>query len=340
MLPLRQGCRLLLDELNPVKRLRFLPPALAFLAFGLAPSLTAETAAAPAGPAASGLTPPVGPQLDQSAADAELVLLHGWQERFLAKVEKPADPAEGKEGLELLETEGRKLCLAYEKLIGQRRDFLTAYLDYAKFLRKLGEDERAVRVFLEADRLNPKVPVIKQQLSAIHGETGHGPEAVGFILEAIELAPGEAPFHYQLAEILDVYQDELVKKGVYSAAVAQSRMLAAWDEACRLAPDNRSYRTGRARANLDCPSADPAKTLALWEVLQKDAQPGLEADTVRLARAEILFRLKRPDEARTLAQVPVVEPLAKLQKGLLAKLDPQPVPASEKNFPEPIFKEK
>jgi cytochrome c-type biogenesis protein CcmH/NrfG len=55
------------------------------------------------------------------------------------------------------------IVAAYESYLSDNPKDVHALILFGKFLRKVGQQEHAVDFFIQADKINPKLAVVKQQ---------------------------------------------------------------------------------------------------------------------------------------------------------------------------------
>ena len=233
-----------------------------------------------------------------SFAEMRLQQLARKQSALLEGIEQRADLSEDT----VLQQRVQELVASYESLIASNPDFLLTYLVYGKLLRRVGQDQRAYAIFRKADELDTTLPVVKQQLAALLAENGQFEQALPFALEAISLSPQTAVYHYQFAELLYVYRDLFVEKGLFDRATLESELIQAFDQAVSLDPYAYHYRLRRAKAYFHLESAQPDKALAYWNAALPDAEPGLETEAIQLHRADLMVDLGRRQEALAIAQ--------------------------------------
>jgi tetratricopeptide (TPR) repeat protein len=233
---------------------------------------------------------------------------------------------ESKEGelsemdVEELQFRVRTLAQEYESLIADDPDEVLVYILYGKLLRKVGQEERAAKMFLKADDLDPKIAVVKQQLGNYLAEHGKFTEALGFLLQATTLSPETAVYHYQIGELLNVFRDSFIADGLYLRGSLDSQMKAAFAESARLAPGNRDFRLRFAECFYDLENPDWEESLALWGELMAGAESDHEQQAIHLHEANVLIKLARYEEAREHIEQVTLAVLAPTQNELLDQL--------------------
>tara|TARA_Y100000588_G_scaffold395147_2_gene520502 strand:- start:15648 stop:16574 length:927 start_codon:yes stop_codon:yes gene_type:complete len=246
------------------------------------------------------VSPDASPDLQaESFADRKLRDIIGRQEAIFGDIEN----REGSYSQTEFDNKLQQITHSYEEYLLQNPDKVIAYILYGKLLYKVGQYEHAVLQFLNADKLDPNIAVVKQQLGNYMAENGKVEEALGFFFQAVELSPKTALYYYQLGEVMHVFRSKILTLGLFSESELEESMLQTFANAARLAPDNRIFRFRYAESFYDVQNPDWEAALLLWADLQKGATPGLEADAVRLHRAKVLLMLKRFDEALDLASI-------------------------------------
>ena len=204
---------------------------------------------------------------------------------------------------EELEHKLGEIILAYNNYLSENPDDVSALILYGKLLRRTGENERAFKVFLKADALDPGIAVVKQQIGNHLVETGNGKAALTFYLNAVELESEVPEYNYALGEILHTFRDEFTKDKLLTRDSLDREMLKAFQTAARLAPENFDLQMRLGEAYYDLATPDWRTALLHWEKLRK-ATPdhnALRCQILDLHRARVLNKLGRNEEARTLA---------------------------------------
>ena len=97
------------------------------------------------------------------------------------------------------------LVADFESYLADNPKDLTALILYGKFLRRVDQPGPATGVFLKADKLDPDIAVIKQQIANYLTEEGRIAEALPYLLRAVELSPDKAIYHDQLGSFLFLF---------------------------------------------------------------------------------------------------------------------------------------
>jgi tetratricopeptide (TPR) repeat protein len=218
----------------------------------------------------------------------------------------------------------QQLALRYDVLLQSSPDFVPAYVAYAQLLDRVGMAKEAVALLLKANKLDDKIPLVKNQMAKHLAEDGKPLEALPWLMAATDLAPDEPLYHYHLGTLLREARDDFLAAGQFNRASIDQAMLAAFRRAAALAPENFGYAYRAAEAHYDLEKPDWAVALKDWAALEERAKPGVEKETMRLHAANVL--LKQGDRERAAALLALVaEPvLAKQKQTLLDQMAAAP----------------
>jgi len=188
-------------------------------------------------------------------------------------------------------------------LVDQPND-VSAYILYGKLLRRVQEHEQAFLAFLKADELDPKIAVVKQQIGNHLAEEGKGKAALTFYLQAVDLEPETAIYHFSLGQLIVDFRGGFVADKIFTQDALEREMLKAFRTAAKLAPDNFDYQMRLGEAYYDLTSPDWRSALVHWNKLSKETTTSLQKEILSLHRARVLGKLGRAEEAnQLLAQV-------------------------------------
>ena len=143
------------------------------------------------------------------------------------------------------------LVADFESYLADNPKDLTALILYGKFLRRVDQPGPATGVFLKADKLDPDIAVIKQQIANYLTEEGRIAEALPYLLRAVELSPEKAIYHNQLGSFLFLFREELIRLGITTQSTNDRNMMIAFREAAKLESDNFDYRVRYAQSFFD-----------------------------------------------------------------------------------------
>ena len=167
-----------------------------------------------------------------------------------------------------------------------------------KFLRATGDPDTAYKRFLEADKINPNIAVVKQQLANYEAEHGMPYDAYQNMESAIALDGKIAIYYIQLADLLLVYREEFLVKKIFAQEKIDTEMIDAIEQASKLEPKNSKIQWKYARFFYDIGKPDWQKALAQWEnILQNFAPLNIDKQTALANKARVLIELNRDNEA-------------------------------------------
>jgi tetratricopeptide (TPR) repeat protein len=212
---------------------------------------------------------------------------------------------------------------SYDVLIQKSPDFAPGFVAYGMLLGRVGMIREAVGILLKANKLDPHIPVVKNQLAKHLAEDGRPLEALPWIMAAIDLEPKEPLYHYHLGLLLADARDEFIRTGQFTRPALDQAMLDAFQKAATLAPGNfaYAYRAAEAYYDLETPRWDAA--LKAWAALEDRAKPGVEQQTIRLQAANVLIKTGQRDRASALIATVTEDVLQKQKQTLLDQLAPK-----------------
>ncbi len=250
------------------------------------------------------------PESAQTLADTQLArAVENEQALFQALVEQP-------NRYTVAERDRRfgDVAAEYEAYLARNQDSVYGFILYGKFLRRIGENTKALVAFLRANRLDPNLGVVKQQIGTLLAEEGRYQLALPYFLAAIRLAPEVAVYQYQLGELIAFYRDSFVERDGMDGPMLDRQMLAAFESAARLAPEEPGYRWRFAEAFYDVGTPDWERALAAWGVLEDSTRSEAERDVVRLHMARVLTELGRFEEAEAKLNATVDRPVLRMTR--------------------------
>lgn len=213
-----------------------------------------------------------------------------------------------------------ELVQAYESFLSDNPDSVYGTILYGKCLRRLGNDQKAAHLFMQANKLDPNISVVKQQLGNYLAEKGDYLLALPYFLSAIELKPEEPIYHYQLAELLFHYKPHLLQDHIFEPKELDDKILHALREAARLAPEARSFAFRLAEAFYDLSEPDWVQALAQWDKLYQTSASEAEKEIILFQRARVLIELGRFNEAHQALNRIFSPALEQNRRELLARL--------------------
>jgi len=218
----------------------------------------------------------------------------------------------------------QQLADAYDVLLHDHPDSAEAHADYGEMLWKIDMRKEAVIQLLQANDLDKDIPVVKNLLGNYLAEDGRPLEALPYFMAAIQLAPREPLYHYNLGLLLASARDDFLKDDHWTRAALDHSMIEAFRRAAELAPDRIEYTYRYAKAFYDLETPDWENALKAWRAIEPQAKPGPELQLIHLQEANILLKQKKPDDARALLDAITDPKLAEEKQKLVAELPPKP----------------
>ena len=209
---------------------------------------------------------------------------------------------------------------SYDILIQKNPDYALGYGGYGMLLGKVGMNKEAVIMLLKANKLDPTLSEVKNQIAVHLAEDGKPVDALPWVTAAIDLEPKKPLYHFHLGELLAVGRADFVRTGQFDEAKLDQTMLNAFQQASVLSPGDFpiAYRFAKAYYELGTPRWTEA--LAVWEKLEQTAANDTQRQLVRLQRVNVLMKLGRIDEAKPLLDTVTNSDLAAEKQTLLDEL--------------------
>lgn len=244
------------------------------------------------------------------------------QRVLIAKAAEKTDQA----SIEDMRAELQELVFNFDDYLKKYPDIAAGYVSYALLLNQpiIGERKRAAMLLLKANRLDPNLPLVKNQLGNYLAEEGKPLDALNYYLAAVKLAPNEPLYHYQIGTLLTEAREDFIKSDAWTREMIDEAMQNAFEQAQALAPDNvgYAYRYGESFYDLERPEWSAA--LAYWQAFESKMTSAIGKETARLHQANVLIQQKKSAEARVVLAT-VNEGTLKAQKEkLVAQLAGEP----------------
>lgn len=234
------------------------------------------------------------PASSQSLADIKLQRIIDAQNALLSELElQPSNFTE-------VEKERRLNAIFkdYEDFISNNPDDVHAAILYGKLLRLTGLSRKAYAVFLAANKKEATIAVIKQQLGNCLAEEGEYALALSYFLQAIDLEPSVALYHYQLGELLRLFKNSFIASGILSEDKFDKQMLNAFYKAKELAPNTWVYQVRYAEAFFDINKPRWDDALKLWQNLASKVPNIWEKEIVLLNLARVQIKRRQFKQAK------------------------------------------
>lgn len=302
------------------------PPALSHpslpsrLSLLLALGLTLAATAAPA------------PEASETLAEKTLREIVRREQEIFARAEKEGDDLDEARFI----GEAKALAGSYDVLLQQNPDFVPALVAYGLLLDKLDMARAAAAMLVRANKLDPNLPLVKNQLAKLMAEDGKPLEALPYVTSAIALAPREPLYHYHLGRLLLAAHDDFVATGQFTRARLDEMMLAAFAQAAELAPDNWEFTYQHAKAYYELETPRWEEALAAWERLTSRATTEVLRQLTKLHRANLNVLAGHRDEARRLLAAVTAPQFAEEKARVAAALEAAPAADSAPPAPTVI----
>lgn len=258
----------------------------------------------------------VAPARAETLAEKTLVSIAERQRDIFARAEKEGDQVDQA----WLRGELESVIKSYDVLIQKNPEYALAYGGYGMLLGKVGMTKEAVAMLLKANKLDPTMPEVKNEIAVHLAEDGKPVDALPWVMAAIELDPKKPLYHFHLGELLAAGRSDFVRTGNFDGPKIDQAILEAFRRAAELSPKDfpLAYRYGKAYYDLDTPRW--AEALPVWDKVEELATTDAQRQLVRMQRANVLIKLARPAEARLLLGTVVNQEFAHEKQTLLDEL--------------------
>ncbi|MSU47314.1 MAG: hypothetical protein EXS42_09400 [Lacunisphaera sp.] len=209
---------------------------------------------------------------------------------------------------------------SFDVLIQKNPEFAPAYVAYGMLLGQVGMTREAVGILLKANKLDPEIPLVKNEIARHLAEDGKLVEALPWLMAAVDLEPKEPLYLYHLGKLLSEGRDDFIRAGPFTRPALDLAMLDAFRRAAELAPDNLPYAYRHAEAYYDLETPQWDEALKVWAALEERTKPGVEQETIRLQAANVLLKLGKTEHARLLLANVTQSVLQKQKQTLLDQL--------------------
>jgi tetratricopeptide (TPR) repeat protein len=126
----------------------------------------------------------------------------------------------------------------YEELIQQHTNHVNARVAFASFLGDIGDEDGAIVQLETARTLDPKDPVVWNNLANIYGHSGELKKAFDYYTKAIELKPDESLYYHNFGTTVFLFRKDAREH--YNIAEQQvfDKALNLYSNAIRLDPED------------------------------------------------------------------------------------------------------
>lgn len=167
----------------------------------------------------------------------------------------------------------------------------TSLILFGKFLKSNKNLADARLVFERADKLNPNIAVVKQQLANFEMESKNFASAYDYILKACELEPQTALYHYQLGDLIYFSGTIIAKKRLISKEYLERQMLEAFRKAASLNKANDKFLTRYAQTFYDISNPNWTEAMEAWREVLKNSKDPLARENALLNMTQVAMEI-------------------------------------------------
>lgn len=195
------------------------------------------------------------------------------------------------------------VAAAYRDLLAFNPDSLDTRLLYGKLLSRYGDRDGARDQFILAARIDSEIAVIHQQLSTYYAEERDHTRALAFMLNAIEIEPQTAAYHFGLGQLLVTFRTQFIEEAIYSEDQLDREILNAFKTAANLAPNEVALQFRYGEAFYDVAAPDWQIALNHWQSIQYSLpMDPLQIDALRIHLARCFMALNNISDAQSALQ--------------------------------------
>ncbi len=259
-----------------------------------------------------------------SFSQKKLIDIIKEQEKFIARVKEHANMPRH----ELLSTANRinSLWIGY---VGDNPNDAEALIIYSKFMRFIGDTERAYATAKDASQKAPTMPSAWEQMAAYEAENGMYAQAYKNINKAVELNPNVAVYYKQKAQIIIVFREKMISENFATQDKLDAELMDCRQKVCNLLPNDVREKMAYAQTFYEVRKADWNKALVLWKEIEASCGLNLDLQIVHANIARVLIELGRDAEAEKILESVTLPALQDAKRILLEEI------ARAKNAPLP-----
>jgi tetratricopeptide (TPR) repeat protein len=185
-------------------------------------------------------------------ADHEFMQISQRQVELLSDAAKDGDKVDA----EALRLQAQSLVDEWERFLEANPTYALGYAGYGYLLWKMDMRKESVALLMKANQIDPNIALVKNEIGNYLAEEDKPLDAVNYFMAAIQLAPDEPLYHYQLGTLLYEARDEFVRSGEWTRDAIDNAMHDAFKKASDLAPDRIEFTHRYAESFADMPIPD------------------------------------------------------------------------------------
>ncbi|MDR3457398.1 MAG: hypothetical protein P4N60_08130 [Verrucomicrobiae bacterium] len=217
----------------------------------------------------------------------------------------------------------------YDIFLRNHPDSARGFLAYGSFLNDIGDEEGAHVQYENSKQLDPKNPVVWNQLANYFGEYGQLTNAFADYTEAIRLDPAEPIYYQNFATTVYLYRKDAREYYHINEQQVFDKALGLYQQALKLAPDNLVIATDYAESFYGIKPLRTNDALVAWTNAFNICKDENEREGVRLHLARTKISAGFYDEAQGQLDAVTNSAFSDLKRRLIRSL------ADHKNPPPP-----
>ena len=192
----------------------------------------------------------------------------------------------------------RRLQELYDQLARKYPDEAAVQKAAGDYFSRAGQPALALPYWERAARIDPQDGGTADRLGGDFVRLGRTRDAYREFQRAVDAQPGSASYHFDLANVLYLFRQDLMTPpvpGLPDEQAALAQALAHYQRASQLAPDDLRLAQAYAETFYVFAQPDWARARAAWEAVL--ALSGEKGDFANSHLARISLRMGKPDEA-------------------------------------------
>ena len=225
------------------------------------------------------------------------------------------------EDIRSIEAELQSIVDGYEKLINAAEEYSAAYISFGMFLHRIGERIASNAMLIKADELDPFHAIVKNQLGNYQAEESKYAEALAFYQMAIDLAPTEPLYHYQVGNLLFSFKRFFLDDKLFLPDGFDLQMQESFRTAATLNPTHLPYRLRYAQSFFDVARPNWDAAIEEWQQLVDFPGDPVQRQMMELYMARARFEAGHHSAARKIIKGINRPELQESKEKLLAMID-------------------
>jgi tetratricopeptide (TPR) repeat protein len=187
---------------------------------------------------------------------------------------------------------------AYESFLKANPGHVRAMIAYGSFLCDTEQEEEGLRWWEKARETDPKNAAVRNNLANHYGHSGEPKRAIEEYEAAIQIAPNEPIYHFNLANALYLFRRDAAEWKQSSEEAAMLQALESFRKARDLEPNNYDYASAYAETFYSLKDPNWQRAIEAWDFCLKLNVTPLQREQIHTHLARIHIRAGNLARAR------------------------------------------